>query len=251
MKYYDMAEIWEFGGGDPEFLYTNVIFRDGDDYFWSQQPKRDHLLEDDPANIDQSLFQKIPPEHIWPRLEDKDKLTICQNPHSPDVYIKQPQLTRYNESESLSKYLLQEAHICQFLMEHPHENVARYLGCVVKDHRITGLCFQKYAETLGDRLQDGRSVDNESCLEQVRAGIDHLHHTFNLVHNDIHLDNVMFVDRDGDALVIIDFDSCAVKGDPLPDKRGQMPKGACTAEFENDSFGLDMLWNELNLPKEA
>lgn len=49
--------------------------------------------------------------------------------------------------------------------------------------------------------------------------------------------------------VVIDFDSCAFEGDSLPDKRGQMPKGACTAEFENDDFGLEMLRKELVLAK--
>lgn len=248
MKFYAKAETWEFGGGDPTFIHTNVIFQDGDNYFWSQLPKREHLL-DDPASIDRSLLQQIPAEHIWP-LFDEDQLTICQNPDIPGVYIKQPRLTGYRGSASLSEYLLQEAHICQFLMKHPHENVARYLGCVVKAGRITGLCFEKYEETLADRLEAGHLVDNESCLQQVKAGIDHLH-KLGLVHNDIHSDNIMFAGRHSNTPVIIDFDSCAFKGDPLPDKRGKMPQGACTAEFENDRFGLDMLRKELNLPEEA
>jgi hypothetical protein len=85
MKVYDKAETWEFGGGNPEFLHTNVIFQDSDNYFWTQLPKRGYLLKD-PTSIDRSLLQDIPPEHIWPLFEDK--FTICQNPNSPDVYIK-------------------------------------------------------------------------------------------------------------------------------------------------------------------
>lgn len=50
-----------------------------------------------------------------------------------------------------------------------------------------------------------------------------------VTHNDIHPDNVMFAGRHSNAPVIIDFDSCAFKGDPLPGKRGKMPEGACTA----------------------
>ncbi|KXG50229.1 uncharacterized protein PGRI_061960 [Penicillium griseofulvum] len=243
MKLYDKAETWEFGDGDPKFLHTNVIFQDGDSYLWAELPKRDHLIKD--ASIDQSLLQKIPPEHIWPLFEDK--FTICQNPNSPDVYIKQPRLTGYNGSASLGEYLLQEAQICQFLIKHPHKNVSHYLGCVVKSDRITGLCFQKYEATLADRLEDG-SVD-ESCLQQVQAGINHLH-KIGLVHNDIHLGNVMFASH-SNMPVLIDFDSCAFKGNLLPDKRGRMPQGTCTAEFENDNFALDMLRTELNLSKDA
>jgi serine/threonine protein kinase len=251
MEYHAMGQCWEFEGdpdeGEPRFLYTRVVFWDGDDYFSAELPEYISRLKDLPI-IDKSYLRKIPREHIWPRLEDK--LTICPEPKRPDVYIKQPRLPAYDGSASLSSYLLEEARICQLLMEKPHKNVARYLGCVVKADRITGLCFQKYAETLSNRLQAGRSVDKKRCFQQVKEGIDHLH-ALGLVHNDINSDNVMFADGDGSAPVIIDFDSCAVKGHPLPDKRGQMPEGACTTEFENDSFGLDMLRKELNLPREA
>ncbi|KAJ5365320.1 hypothetical protein N7517_008206 [Penicillium concentricum] len=243
MHYHSMIERWEFDG-NPEFLYMNVIFQDGDDYFSAQVPELVAHPEDLPPVIDQSGLQKIPLEHIWPLLEDN--LTECLDFEKPDVYIKRPRLTGYDGSASLSLYLLQEARICQILMRNPHENVAGYLGCMVKAGRITGLCFRKYAETLEDRLRDGRSVNQEVCLQHIKAGIDHLH-ALGLVHNDIHLDNVMFRCRDHDMPVIIDFDSCAVKGNPLPDKRGELPEGICTAEFENDDFALKKLRKELDL----
>ncbi|CAG8947298.1 unnamed protein product [Penicillium salamii] len=242
MEFHSMTERWAFDE-DPKFLYMHVIFRDGDDYFSAQLPER-VVRPEDISIIDRSCLQKIPQNHIWPLQEDK--LTVCPDPERSDVYIKQPRLTGYDGSASLGLYLLQEAHICQGLLENTHENVARYLGCVVKDGRITGLCFQKYAETLADRLRDGRLIDNESCLRQVKSGIDHLH-ALNIVHNDIHQDNIMFTARDGHAVVVIDFDSCAVKGCPLPGKRGVMPEGARTAEFENDNLGLHMLWEELGV----
>lgn len=246
-----MGQCWRFVGdlnqAQPEFEYTRVIFRDGDDYFSVELAEYIPRLTDLPV-IDPSRLQKIPREHIWPRLDNK--LTICPKPERPDVYIKQPRLAAYDGSASLSSYLLDEARICQLLIEKPHKNVARYLGCVVKADRITGLCFQKYAETLSERLKAGRLVDKERCFQQIKEGIDHLH-ALGLVHNDINSDNIMVLDGEGSAPVIIDFDSCAVQGHPLPDKRGEMPQGAYTAEFENDYFGLDMLRNELNLPGEA
>lgn len=130
-------------------------------------------------------------------------------------------------------------------MKIPHENVARYLGCVVKAGRITGLCFQKYEEILDGCLRDGRSVNQEICLQYVKAGIYHLH-ALGLVHNDPHLRNVMFRYRDHDRLVIIDFDSCAVQGNLLPEKRAALPEGICTAEFENDDFALNKLREDLD-----
>ena len=244
MEYHDMAQRWGFDGG-PKFLCTHVIFRDGDDYFSAKLPERITRPEDLPI-VDRSSLEKIPREHIWPLFEDN--FTICPKPKSPGVYIKQPRLTGYRGSDSLSLYLLEEARICQILIENPHKNIARYLGCVVKAGRITGLCFEKYTETLADRLRNGHTGDNESYLRQVKAGINHLH-ALNIVHNDIHLDNVMFADQDSDVPIIIDFDSCAIRGSLLPAKRGQLPEGASTAEFENDDYGLRILQEGLDRRK--
>jgi serine/threonine protein kinase len=240
MHYYDMAETWEFNGG-PKLLYTQVIFQDGDKYFSAQLPEQIACPDDIPP-IAESCLKEIPIEHIWPPLEDG--LSICHDAEKPGVYIKQPQLTGYDGSDSLSLYLLQEARICQILIQNEHQNIARYLGCVVKGGRVIGLCFQRYVETLADRLKGGRSVNIKSCLQQVQAGIDHLH-ALNLIHNDIHLGNIMVANQEADTFVIIDFDSCAIKGHPLPDKRGRMPEGACTAEFENDELGFEALQEKL------
>jgi hypothetical protein len=42
---------------------------------------------------------------------------------------------------------------------------------VVKGGRITGLCFQRYVETLADSLNAGRSFNIKSCLQQIQAHI--------------------------------------------------------------------------------
>ncbi|KAF9883276.1 hypothetical protein FE257_003796 [Aspergillus nanangensis] len=246
MEYHDMVQRWNFDDG-PKFLGTHVIYREGDDYFSTELPGRFTQPEDLPI-VDRNTLQKIPREHIWPLFEDS--LTICPEPENPRVHVKQPRLTGYSGSKSLSSYLLGEAQICQILVKKPHRNIARYSGCAVKNGRITGLCFEKYAETLEDRLRKGHIADNESYVRQIRAGIDHLH-SLNVVHNDIHMGNVMFANRDSDVPVIIDFDSCAIEGSLLPAKRGQLPEGARTAEFENDYYGLQILQKRLNKGEEG
>jgi len=231
---------------DPKFMYTHVIFRDDDDYFSAELPEFFRGPEELPI-MDRSSLQNIPEEHILPLF--KDKLTICPDPERADVYIKQPRLTGYDGLASLSLYMLQEARICEVLVKNEqNQNVARYLGCVVNAGRITGLCFQKYELTLRDHLREGHSVDNESYLEQIKAGIDHLH-SLNLVHNDIHSGNVMFTDRDCNTMVVIDFDSCAVKGSPMPPKQAQGLEYVRIAEFENDDFSFKKLREELDLKK--
>lgn len=240
MHFYDMAETWEFNG-DPRLLYTLVIFQEGDRYFSAKLFEK-FASPENLMTIKQDSLEEIPVDHIWPPLEDG--LSICDDPEKPDVYIKRPRLTGYDGSASLGSLLIQEARVCQILMRNEHPNIARYLGCVANDGRVTGLCFERYSETLAERLQDGRPVDQESCFQQIRAGINHLH-SLNLVHNDIRLGNIMALDNEGKSFVVIDFDSCAAKGCPLPEKRGQIPEGTSTAEFENDDLRLRVLKEEL------
>ena len=61
------------------------------------------------------------------------------------------------------------------------------------------------------------------------------------MHNDIGEDNVMFRYLDSEEPVMIDFDSCVLRGSPLPVKRGPVPGSIDTAEFENDEEGMRQL----------
>ncbi|KAJ5915487.1 hypothetical protein N7466_011420 [Penicillium verhagenii] len=243
MEFHSMSEQWELGGS-PKFLNTHVILRDASNYYSAQVPERITHPVDMPSISNHPSLKKILPEHIFPKTESD--FTICPNPENPSVFTKRPRLTGYDGSACLSLWVLREAQICELLFDTTHENVARYLGCTVENGRITGLCFERYEETLEDRIADGRWVDRENCLRQIEAGLEHLH-SFGVVHNDMRLDNVMFKDRHEDVPVIIDFDSCAMEGCPLPDKRRLLPDGYCTAEFRNDRFGLDKLREELGM----
>lgn len=160
MQYFDMAESWEFHGG-PKFLYTLVIFQNGDKYFSAQLTDQFASPEHIPP-LPASSLREIPTEHIYPLLESG--LSICHDAEQPDIFVKKPRLTAYDGSDSLGQFLLREARICQILMQNEHQNVARYLGCVAKGGRVTGLCFQRYMETLADRLDTGRPFNKEDCL---------------------------------------------------------------------------------------
>ena len=241
MEFHSMTLRFDLEG-DPKFLYTHVILCDGDDFYSSQLPERIIRPENIPDIGDHRTLEKIPPEHLWPKVENR--ITICPNPEDPNIYIKRPRLTGYDGTAKLSSWLLQEARICELLIDNIHKNVTRYFGCTVKNDRITGLCFEKHEETLEDRIRDGRSVDNKSCLRQIGEGVDHLH-DLGIVHNDMGLDNVMFRDRNDDVPVIIDFDSSAIRGCSLPNKHRPLPDGIFTAEFANDALGLQMLQEEM------
>ncbi|RCI16356.1 hypothetical protein L249_2849 [Ophiocordyceps polyrhachis-furcata BCC 54312] len=83
---------------------------------------------------------------------------------------------------------------CEVLRIHPHPNIVQYLGCIVRDGRITGLGFAKYSSTLSQILEDGTPFSIAHCLHGIEAGIRHMHN-LGLVHNDLNPSNIMM---DGD-----------------------------------------------------
>jgi serine/threonine protein kinase len=100
---------------------------------------------------------------------------------------------------------LNEAEVCEILRAFPHPNIARYLGCIVENNRITGLCFVKYGMNLLERVtKDSRPFDIDLCLRGIQKGIQHLH-SLDLIHCDLNPTNIL-IDRD--TPVIGDFDSC-------------------------------------------
>lgn len=114
------------------------------------------------------------------------------------------------------------------------------MGCKEEQGRIRGLCFEKYGETLYERRTRGAEIREANVLEQVEAGMNHLHH-LGFVHNDLGPANVMFRGLDDEALVIIDFDSCTPSGSDLPSKRGPVPEGVEVAIPDNDRLGIERI----------
>ena len=114
-------------------------------------------------------------------------------------------------------------------MKHPHRNIAKYHGCRVQDDRITGICYDKYHESLMQRVNPGSHCKrrlhlNEKkpllnvslMLESVRKGLEHLH-SLGFAHNNINPSNIMFFSEDSDEAVITGLGSCRAIGVPFND----------------------------------
>ncbi|KAF1357352.1 hypothetical protein EJ07DRAFT_167550 [Lizonia empirigonia] len=236
MELHSMTERWSFGD-EVAFDCTVIIFQHGDDYFSATSERRQNEVD---VKVCATLNpRKIPVDHIFPPYESD--LTKFTGADCCDVFVKRPRLTAYKNSNSISLTLLNEAHICERLSDFPHTNIACYRGCITQHGRITGLCFDKYAETVWERLHRGKKIGIR-CLEQIEAGLQHLH-GLGLVHCDIGDDNIMFRELDGDDLVVIDFDSCVKEGAPLPAKRGPVPDGIYKATFSIDLVAMEAMRN--------
>ena len=220
-------ECFEEIDGQYECTGTLAVYRFGDDIFHMFSKSRyqdptDIRIEESVATI------KIPLSAYCPLF--KSIFNICPDALFSDCYVKRPSLISYDRirdstnPRQISDDVLAEVEICELLKQHPHPNIACYLGCQVREGRITGICFAKYQKTLmravnpGShmkrrfRYDNGALEDVENCLKGVEEGIRHLH-SLGLVHNDINPANIMF--EENGIPVIIDFGSCRAIGQSL------------------------------------
>jgi len=226
-------------GGDLVFSHTKLILREGHQYSYAISPK--HFTSISDIDIHTLELHPIPISQIFPSFSTE--FTRAPDPPSSKLFVKRPSLLDYGDtpaSTSQSTLILNEARICEILRRYPHPNVAEYLGCLVEDGKITGLCYVRYRGTLSERVRAGHLLERESCLKSIEDGIRHIH-SLGLVHCDINPTNILM---DGDIPRIGDFDSCHEEGSKLGLKAGT--KGWTNDEFiiascENDWYGLSKI----------
>ncbi|KAL6823967.1 hypothetical protein V8C40DRAFT_246959 [Trichoderma camerunense] len=236
MEVYDQAEAFSEKDGDLEFSHTKAILRQGDQFFYCISQRR--LSFGSTVDFPPSDLHEIPQDIIWPKVDLK--LTEAPRPLPLDCYIKQPRLIEYGDTEASlnpGAQLLHEATIWEILNKSPHPNIARFLGCIIKDGRLTGLCFVKYPMNLFEAAASSNSLDIQRCLQGIENGVRHLH-GLGFIHNDLNPSNIMM---DGDTPVIIDLDSCQREGAKLGLKAGTIGWSACDTEFAERKNDIDAL----------
>ncbi|CAK7269263.1 hypothetical protein SEPCBS119000_003480 [Sporothrix epigloea] len=247
MEIYQIDEARETQDGELVFTHANIILRGpNDEFFYATVKDRASAS----FSVDVSTLQVTPilSDNIWPQY--LPHLSVAPSPPPPNSYVKELGELFYDDTaatQQLVSLILHETNICEILKKHPHPNVATYLGCVVQDDKIKGLCFTRYAMTLKERLKMETPFDRQRCIEEVENGIRHLH-SLGLVHNDIHPSNIML--DEADHAVIIDFDSCQHEGDKLGNKAGTKEWSnvrATHARRENDFFSLAKVKEHLQL----
>lgn len=190
----------------------------------------------------------IPVQHYQPAFTQG--LTIAPFQVHKYSYMKVPSLSGYNQLRDktvIQKSVTDEAIIGEVLLQNPHPNLAKYWGCVVLQGRIASLVYGRYAITLLDRVESRVPINIPKVMQEIRAGITHLH-SLGYAHNDLNPSNIM-MDANDNA-VIIDFDSCAVEGGELR-KLGtpgwsKNAGGMKVSARENDLYGLEKIQEWLN-----
>ena len=214
MEILEQAQVFIQKGDDYEFEYTSIIVYQRGKFFYARSPHRHR--PDSEINLGVETLLEIPADKIWPYWDPKLAREPQQLP--PNTYVKRPSLLAYNPTTSskLGRQLLDEAEVCQVLMAHPHPNIVKYLGCVVEDGVVKGLCFVEYSQTLAQKLRKGEPHDVHRCMTGIENGVRHLHE-LGFIHNDLNPSNIMM---DGDDPIIIDFDYSKREGEELGWKQG-------------------------------
>ena len=238
MEVCEQSEAFVEEHGDIAFSHTKIILREGNQYYYAITSRRClATFKVDPHELD---LVPIPASQIWPSFPTQ--FGRAPEPLPQDCFVKRPSLLYYGENEASNGYvsslLLNEAEVCEILRASPHPNIAQYLGCLVENDRIMGLCFVKYGMNLKERVtEDSRPFDTDLFLRGIQEGIRHLH-SLGLIHCDINPANIVM---DGDIPVIVDFDSCRRNGEKLGIKVGTPDWTREDFEFarpENDEYGL-------------
>ena len=201
----------------PHKDYQEILYRRGHDYFvaFTQFKLKAN------GTVEMWNDRKVDPAHYCPKAPAD--VRIAPTHLLPTCHIKYqfPNLWPGMELEHCDpkKSILREVSVCEMLAKQPHPNIAKYIGCIVEDGFIKGVAYEKYAETLADKVNPysigKRSFQyGESPLEhgrtdfmgEVTSAVNHLHSVIHVGHNDLKPENLM-VDFNG-AAIVIDFDSC-------------------------------------------
>jgi len=150
------------------------------------------------------------------------------------------------ERENYKRYLLSEAKVYQDVLgDHSCTHIVRYHGCVVEKGLIVGLALDKLDQDLTGRChQPDIPLDVGRVIAQITEALNYLH-KLGYCHNDVNPDNVMLTTND--EAVLVDFDSCQPKGEPL-DKwplAGYKPAESVRSCEENDWHGLNKVKEHL------
>ena len=194
------------------------------------------------------------------RIAPTDLLPTCHIKYQfPNIWPEM-ELVLYEPVEAT----MREVDVCEILARNPHPNIAKYHGCIVEDGFIKGIVYEKYAETLADKVNPNSTAKRwfhygehtlehgrEAFMTQVTRAIEHLH-SLSLVHNDIKPDNLM-LDFNGNAIVI-DFDSCLPTGASCFDvgrTEGWCDPGMEYSHPTNDYFALAEIaeWLSDSMPR--
>ncbi|KAH7108714.1 kinase-like domain-containing protein [Dactylonectria estremocensis] len=248
MQIIDRYETRKKIDGKFQFFCVKVIVKQNGEYYIGKWNDRKRPPDDFSQLEDVKI---ITTKGRGPALQPHWTTSI---PPRGDCYLKKPSLEEYLDS-GLEAHLEHEIEMCELVKRHPHPNLAVYYGCLNIQGRALGLLFQKYEETLLERVNPQRLSKRHfvassrplvRChmrhwFESLRSALQHLH-SMGFVHNDITPANIML--DQNDSPMIIDFGSLCGVGESLQHTKrthGWHNETVAHAARENDLDALGEL----------
>lgn len=240
----EKGEVFDDSDVTPKRLYTVVVCKDDEGFFIAQLNCSMSEVPRTLVNAGKLNGIHVSPSEVFPPWHD-GVFTLAHECASSQCYLKQPSLVFFRRGDESEKNLiLHEAHVMEELKNSQHPNIVIYHGCVREKDRIIGLCLEKYSETLSDRVRrQETTLDIDKCVQGIHSGIVHIH-SLGYCHNDINPRNIMFKSKCDEIPIIIDFDSCIRKGDPMGTKVGTPDfsnEHATHSLPENDFYSLQLV----------
>lgn len=245
-------EVWNTES--DKFDHTVTVWKEEENYYQLRHSARGSF------DLDSLPTPSPIPMHLFLGRWDTS-LTEAPQPPPTNSYLKSPPVCLYDDYTSDQTVdvvtqenrhvrapgddMVEEAKIYEILRRHPHPNICVYYGCVRNGDSFTALCLKKYGRCLHNAVCDGDStLDPRAIHDGISKGLQFLHETLGLVHNDINPCNIM-LDDDGNA-IIIDFDSCMPIGQNIEGRKAgtfgwEMDPAPSTSDPDNDMYGLKLI----------
>ncbi|CZT23697.1 uncharacterized protein RCC_09411 [Ramularia collo-cygni] len=168
--------------GNPIYLFSSFGFftPEYDAYFGQSKSKVTTLSVEEIKGC----LQRLPDDDVYPKIPTS-AITTFWGPIDEKIFLKKPKLNIvFIGTGLLPKLMLQEVETLELLIRMPHPNIIRYHGCLTKRGRIVGLAFDRYEDTLQQRLERIRHIDVDRFIVQIESALEHLH-MLGLAHNDV------------------------------------------------------------------
>ena len=224
------------------FDHTVTIWKDCKNYYQISHSARDGAFD---LN-DLPTPSPIPMERF--KAHWNSSLTECPQPSPLDSYQKRPAIMLPEDLDPSARTpgedMLIEAEMYEIVKQYPHPNICHYYGCIRDGQDLTAICLRKYKRSLHDAVRSGAPLDRDVIVSGVAEGLQFLHDTLGLVHNDINPSNIMLDDQGHP--VIIDLDSCAPIGQDMDGRKGgtfgwvRKPEPR-TCTVESDEYALSLI----------
>lgn len=105
----------------------------------------------------------IPLFHMFPRQHEVTCSSLKKGVEEAKLssHVKSPVILKFDPMKmtGMANSFKREIETLEILSKHPHPNIVKYYGCIMKDGYICGICLERCTEDLYERVSIRKSTD--------------------------------------------------------------------------------------------